>query len=230
MLKRFYNIFCILFLSFFFSWTSAQDYQKLGKEICSNISKNDSISTESIFKEFEKYYNLDDEKNDLLISDINVFSFNLQKEIIKNCSNKLPYLDSYFLLPLSNIADVEKIFNSEQSQKLEKHLKEIKYKNRLQVLIVSTDDYFPNQNIDDYSFKILNTNYNTFFENGGVIFVINLKERNIRISTNQIAKQILSDEYCQYLIDKIIVPNFKNEKYFDGIEQAVLKIQSKTQL
>lgn len=230
MLKRIYNNFWILIFTFFFSWTSAQDYQKLGKEICENIFKNDSVSTENIFKEFEKYYNLDDEKNDLLISNFNVFSFNLQKEIIKNCSNKLPYLNSYFLIPLSNIADVEEIFNSEQTQKLEKQLKEIQYKNRLQILVVSTYDYFPDQNIDDYSFSTLNINYNSLFENGGIIFVINPKERNIRISTNQVAQQSLTDEFCQYLIDKIIVPSFKNEKYFDGIEQAVLKIQSKIQL
>jgi len=230
MIKRIYNIFWIIFFSFFFSSTSAQDYQKLGKEICENISKNDSIPTEKIFIEFEKYYNLNEEKKNLLISDFNIFSLKLQKEIIKNCSNKLPYLDSYLLMPLSNIADVEKIFNYEQTKKLEKYLKEIQYKNRLQILVVSTDDYFPNQNIDNYSFSILNANYSTLFENGGIIFILNPKDRNIRISTNQIAKQSLSDEFCQNLIDEILVPNFKNEKYFEGIEQAVLKIQSKTKL
>ena len=174
--------------------------------------------------------NLNEEKKNLLISDFNIFSLKLQKEIIKNCSNKLPYLDSYLLMPLSNIADVEKIFNYEQTKKLEKYLKEIQYKNRLQILVVSTDDYFPNQNIDNYSFSILNANYSTLFENGGIIFILNPKDRNIRISTNQIAKQSLSDEFCQNLIDEILVPNFKNEKYFEGIEQAVLKIQSKTKL
>ena len=68
----------------FFRMKLPQDYEKLGKEICENITKSDSISSEKIFKEFSKYYDLDNEKNDLLISDFNGFSFNLQKEIIKN--------------------------------------------------------------------------------------------------------------------------------------------------
>ncbi len=229
MLKEIYNKFWILILVTNLTWLQAQDYEKLGKEICENITKSDSISSEKIFKEFSKYYDLDNEKNDLLISDFNGFSFNLQKEIIKNCSNKLPFLDSYSLMPLSNIADIEKTFSSDQTKKLERQLKEIQYKNRLQIIVITTDDYFPNENIDEYSFSILNNNYNNFFENGGIIFVINLKERNIRISTNSIAKEKLSDEFCQDLIDKTIVPNFKNEKYFDGIEQVIHKIQTKIQ-
>ena len=132
-------------------------------------------------------------------------------------------------MPLSNIADIEKIFSSDQTKKLERQLNEIQYKNRLQIIVITTDDYFPNENIDEYSFSILNNNYNNFFENGGIIFVINLKERNIRISTNSIAKEKLSDEFCQDLIDKTIVPNFKNEKYFDGIQQVIHKIQNKIQ-
>jgi len=228
-LKEIYNKFWILILVTNLTWLQAQDYEKLGKEICENIIKSDSISSEKIFKEFSKYYDLDNEKNDLLISDFNGFSFNLQKEIIKNCSNKLPFLDSYSLMPLTNIADIEKIFSSDQTKKLERQLKEIQYKNRLQIIVITTDDYFPNENIDEYSFSILNNNYNNFFENGGIIFVINLKERNIRISTNSIAKEKLSDEFCQDLIDKTIVPNFKNEKYFDGIEQVIHKIQNKIQ-
>jgi uncharacterized protein len=228
-LKGIYNKFWILIFALFSSWTFAQDYEKLGKEICENISKNYSISQKNIFKEFSKYYDLDNEKKDLLISDFNGFSFNLQKEIIKNCSNKLPFLDSYSLMPLSNIADIEKIFSSDQTKKLGTQLKEIQYKNRLQIIVVTTDDYFPNENIDEYSFSILNNNYDYFFENGGIILVINLKERNIRISTNLIAREKLSDEFCQDLIDKTIVPNFKNEKYFDGIEQVIQKIQNKIQ-
>jgi uncharacterized protein len=228
-LKGIYNKFWILIFALFSSWTFAQDYEKLGKEICENISKNYSISQKNIFKEFSKYYDLDNEKKDLLISDFNGFSFNLQKEIIKNCSNKLPFLDSYSLMPLSNIADIEKIFSSDKTKKLGTQLKEIQYKNRLQIIVVTTDDYFPNENIDEYSFSILNNNYDYFFENGGIILVINLKERNIRISTNLIAREKLSDEFCQDLIDKTIVPNFKNEKYFDGIEQVIQKIQNKIQ-
>ena len=219
----------ILLFSIIISWTYAQDYKKLSIEVCENISKNDSISSENFINEFGKYYNLDDEKNELLISDVNVFSFNLQKEIIKNCSNKLSFLDSYFLMPLSNIADLEKIFNPEQTKNLEKRLKDVQYKNRLQIFVISTDNYFPKQNIDDYSFSILKNNYNDFFENGGIIFVINLQARNIRISTNSIAKQKLTDEFCQELIDKTIVPNFKSEKYLTGIDEAISKIQTKIQ-
>lgn len=225
MTKRVYSKFWFILFLILFSWTTAQDYQKLGSEICESISTNKSVSKESILKEFEKYYQSNVEKDDLLISDANVFLFNLQKELIKNCSTELPIFDSFLML-FSTIADTEKIFNNAQIQSLEKLLKEIKYKKRLQILIISTDDFFPHQNIGDYAFETLDANYNPAFENGGIIFVINTNERSIQITTNLPARKIIKDELSQNLIDQIIIPNFKNEKYFGGIQQAILKIQS----
>ena len=64
MLKGIYNKFWILILVTNLTWLQAQDYEKLGKEICENITKSDSISSENIFKEFAKYHDLENEKND----------------------------------------------------------------------------------------------------------------------------------------------------------------------
>ncbi len=59
---------------------------------------------------------------------------------------------------------------------------------------------------------------------------MNIKERNIRISTNSIAMENLSDEFCQNILDKIIIPAFKEGKYYEGIEKAVKEIETKNQL
>ena len=60
-----------------------------------------------------------------------------------------------------------------------------------------------------------------------MIIVFNLKSREVRISTNKIAQNIISDEFSQKLIDEIIVPNFSEEKYFEGINEAIVKINEK---
>lgn len=227
MLKRLFIKLGILLLSLNFTLTLAQDYEKLSNEICNSILKNDKFSEDNLLKEFEKHYDVKNEKNELLISDFNVFSFKLQKAIIKNCSKNLPFLETYSFFPLTNISDVEQVFNNEQTKELEKLLTKIQDKKRLQVLVVTTEDYYPKENIKDYSFLILNDNYNNLFAKGAILFVINLKERNIRISTNTIAQKVLSDEFCKNLIDKIIIPNFQNGKYFEGIKEAILKIETK---
>ncbi|MEG0189335.1 MAG: TPM domain-containing protein, partial [Algoriella sp.] len=190
------------------------------KEICKSFKKKKSAK--NLF-DFNKYLNSDAEN--FLISDINFFQFNLQKSLIKNCTE--PFIENYSLVPFSNVVDLEKIFNREDLVELEKQLKEIQKTNRFQLFIISTDDYFPNKNIIDYSFSILNNNSSDRFEKGNMIIVFNLKSREIRISTNKIARNIISDEFSQKLIDELIVPNFSKEKYFEGINQAVVKINEK---
>ena len=40
-------------------------------------------------------------------------------------------------------------------------------------------------------------------------------------------RAIISDEFSQKLIDEVIVPNFSEEKYFKGINEAIVKINEK---
>ncbi|WP_291046990.1 MULTISPECIES: TPM domain-containing protein [unclassified Empedobacter] len=209
----------LLFTNITFSY--AQDYDQISKEICKSFKKKKPAKN---LLDFNKYFNTD--AVDFLISDVNIFQFNLQKNLIKNCT-EFPYIENYSLIPFSNVVDLEKVFNREELAKLEKQLKEIQKINRFQLFIISTDDYFPNENIIDYSFSILNNNSSDRFQKGNMIIVFNLKSREVRISTNKIARNIFSDEFSQKLIDEVVVPNFSEEKYFEGINEAIVKINEK---
>ncbi|MDH1883166.1 TPM domain-containing protein [Empedobacter falsenii] len=206
------------------TFSHAQDYDQISKEICKSITKDQSLSGKIKFPDFRDFIKTDADK--FLISDVNVFQFNLQKSLIKNCT-EFPFIENYSLVPFSNVVDLEKVFNREDLAKLEKQLKEIQKTSRFQLFIISTDDYFPNENITDYSFSILNNNSSDLFQKGNMIIVFNLKSREVRISTNKIAQNIISDEFSQKLIDEIIVPNFSEEKYFEGINEAIVKINEK---
>jgi len=203
------------------TFSHAQDYDQISKEICKSFKKKKPAK--NLF-DFNKYLN--SEAEDFLISDVNIFQLNLQKSLIRNCT-EFPYIENYSLIPFSNVVDLEKVFNREELAKLEKQLKEIQKINRFQLFIISTDDYFPNENIIDYSFSILNNNSSDRFQKGNMIIVFNLKSREVRISTNDIARNIISDDFSQKLIDEIIVPNFSEEKYFEGINEAIVKINEK---
>ena len=215
------NILLLVLLFTNITFSHAQDYDQISKEICKSFKKKKPAK--NLF-DFNKYLN--SEAEDFLISDVNIFQFNLQKSLIKNCT-EFPFIENYSLVPFSNVVDLEKVFNREDLAKLEKQLKEIQKTNRFQLFIISTDDYFPNENIIDYSFSILNNNSSDLFQKGSMIIVFNLKSREVRISTNKIARNIISDEFSQKLIDEIIVPNFSEEKYFKGINEAIVKINEK---
>ncbi|MDH0675467.1 TPM domain-containing protein [Empedobacter sp. GD03861] len=215
------NILLLVLLFTNITFSHAQDYDQISKEICKSFKKKKPAK--NLF-DFNKYFNTD--AVDFLISDVNIFQFNLQKSLIKNCT-EFPYIENYSLVPFSNVVDLEKVFNREELAKLEKQLKKIQKTNRFQLFIISTDDYFPNENIIDYSFSILNNNSSDRFQKGNMIIVFNLKSREVRISTNDIARNIISDDFSQKLIDEVVVPNFSEEKYFKGINEAIVKINEK---
>ncbi|WP_312356649.1 TPM domain-containing protein [Empedobacter sp.] len=215
------NILLLVLLFTNITFSHAQDYDQISKEICKSFKKKKPAK--NLF-DFNKYLN--SEAEDFLISDVNIFQLNLQKSLIKNCT-EFPFIENYSLVPFSNVVDLEKVFNREELAKLEKQLKEIQKINRFQLFIISTDDYFPNENIIDYSFSILNNNSSDRFQKGNMIIVFNLKSREVRISTNDIARNIISDDFSQKLIDEVVVPNFSEEKYFKGINEAIVKINEK---
>lgn len=57
--------------------------------------------------------------------------------------------------------------------------------------------------------------------NNGVLFFLVKDERKIRIATGSGLETVLTNEDCQFIIDNDIVPNFKNKKYFKGLNEAV---------
>lgn len=65
-----------------------------------------------------------------------------------------------------------------------------------------------------------------------VLFLISIKDRKLRILPSKDLYNVLTTDYCKSIIDKVIVPEFKQKRYFQGIHAGVLamidKLKSKT--
>jgi uncharacterized protein len=61
--------------------------------------------------------------------------------------------------------------------------------------------------------------------NDGVLLFVAVKERKLRIATGKGIDDILTDEICQSIIDNDIVPQFKQQRYYEGIAAAVNSIK-----
>ena len=89
------------------------------------------------------------------------------------------------------------------------------------VYVVTIDDYFPDANITDFSNR--NREYwgqRASFEKGNVMILISTSQRQIRVSTGDVSMKYLSDEECSK-INKVIIPYFKEGKYFKGIQKGL---------
>ncbi|MES2851132.1 MAG: TPM domain-containing protein [Bacteroidota bacterium] len=61
-------------------------------------------------------------------------------------------------------------------------------------------------------------------KNDGVLIFVAKQERKVRIATGKGIDDILTDDICQSIIDNDIVPNFKQQRYYEGISGAVQRI------
>jgi uncharacterized protein len=126
------------------------------------------------------------------------------------------------------VCDFESIFTNSQVEKLTSMIEEFESRTYNQIAIVSIESIGSYTDFDNFSTDL--SNYNGIglqgIDNGlSIVFSKNLKR--IRISTGLTTQEILTDEFCKNIIDHIIIPEFKNEDYFNGIEKGLKALIAK---
>ena len=61
-------------------------------------------------------------------------------------------------------------------------------------------------------------------EDNGVLILVSMSERQMRIEVGYGLEGSLTDAQASWIIKNIMVPNFKENKYYEGIDQSVDKI------
>ena len=99
----------------------------------------------------------------------------------------------------------------------------------MEILILSIDELYLNENIDDFANrKLIDWKIGGVFKKSGVIIVFSKKLRLLRISTTEISKKYLTDENCEKIVSEIMIPNFKKDNYYDGIYKSLIEIENLT--
>ncbi len=232
------NVLILLFFLFSFVKIPAQLDVKIAQEICDtlrvikgsnsaphadpitlradvNIITLKNIPTETLKKE----------KN--VSNFINVLSYKVRRNLKTDCELKIIIENNQFS-PLTSVVDFDEVFTFEQFKTLRDKIRKIKIDKSLDILVMEVDDFYPFDDITDYSFDILN-NWNSGLpaEKGNMIIVFSKDLRQARISTNSVATNFIEDEFVQNIIDYEIIPNFKAGNYFQGILETLNKIEEK---
>lgn len=58
----------------------------------------------------------------------------------------------------------------------------------------------------------------------GILIVVSKKDRRTELRVARGLAQVIPDEKCQALIDNYALPNFKEEKFFQGLEEMIDQI------
>ena len=227
----------ILICLFFISLNSnGQTISDLSIRICDSIkrhnyTKSDTILVKQakIYSSFIESYYLSNSKKEIKNwkSDLNSLNYKLTRELNKTCDSFK--IQNSFILPFTNLIEIDSVFSEQQSKRINEIAKDIRIKNQIEIVILSIDEIYPNENILDFSAsKLVDWNIGGVFEKSGLIIVFSSKLRLLRISTTEIAKQYLSDEECERIVSDIMIPNFKNGNYYEGIVNSLYEIKELT--
>lgn len=118
------------------------------------------------------------------------------------------------------------LLNQEQKGKLETEIKELQDSigSQISILIIET---LKGEKIEDYSLKVAEEwgigrkNYND-----GVLITVVVSDRQMRIEVGTGLEKILRDEITAKILREEMIPNFKQEKYYEGLSSAIRQIKS----
>ena len=115
------------------------------------------------------------------------------------------------------------LINNEEA-KLEQILAEAESKTSSQVVLLTIPS-LEGENLEDFSMRVVETWQigQKEFDNG-VLLLIAMKEKEIRIEVGYGLESILTDAKSGYIIRNFIVPKFKKNNFFQGITSGLAVI------
>lgn len=140
-----------------------------------------------------------------------------------------PLMGQQYPEPLSPprlVNDYVDLLNEQQLQMLESKLRRYRdtTSNEVAVVIVET---IGEDDIDLYGAELAQRwGVGKKGSENGVLLLVALNDRQVSISTGYGLEGAIPDAYAKRIIEKYIVPNFREEQYFEGIDQATSILMS----
>ncbi len=176
---------------------------------CQHSSENSSVTVDSTAK-IDSVKNIDSTK-----------AFN---SIAPHNSTSLKS-GSLFPKPANWVADYEHILDEQSFNKIVALIQEFQDKTSVEIAVVTTSTFAPYDSIGSYSVALGNEWGIGLKEiNNGILLVVSVTQRQVRISTGLGMDQLLPDDMCYKIVYENILPSFKQEKYSEGIISGVSEI------
>ena len=123
------------------------------------------------------------------------------------------------------INDFSRVFTASQRNELSKILYDYDIKTTRQIVVVTVDSISPYKDIQKFGTDLANEwGVGSLEKNNGLVIVLCNPIKQVGIATGTGTELILTDEICKRVIDHIMVPEFKNGSYYNGIKKGVTEL------
>ena len=122
------------------------------------------------------------------------------------------------------VNDYANILTSGQKTSLENLLKKVETASSAQVVLLTISS-LEEENLEDFSMRVAEKwKLGQKDKDNGVLLLVALKNKKIRIEVGYGLEGALTDLKCGYIIRQLIVPGFKRGKFYDGINEGLMAI------
>ncbi|MCM8767066.1 MAG: TPM domain-containing protein [Candidatus Omnitrophica bacterium] len=126
------------------------------------------------------------------------------------------------LKPIGYLNDFANLLTQNQKQEIEKKLREIEEKTGNEIVVLTIKSLEREKTIEEYANEIFNSwKIGKKGKDNGVLILIVLNERKIRIEVGYGLEGLLTDSICGKIIRDIMAPNFKENDFYNGINKAI---------
>lgn len=122
-----------------------------------------------------------------------------------------------------HVHDFEHVFTTIELAELEATINKFQKETSNEIAVFTVQSIGNYTDFDKYALDLSNY-WGIGLHENGLTIVFSKSLRRIRISTGNGITYIITDAFCQKIIDTVIIPKFKNEEYYNGINDALIKI------
>jgi len=139
--------------------------------------------------------------------------------ITTSCSNKP---SSIFPNAQSWVNDYEDVISEENETVLSNLFEDYKERTSREILLVTVDAIDPYEDIQEYATDLGNhVGVGTAESNNGLVVVLSTKLRSVGIATGSGTQETLTDPICKMVIDRVMIPHFRNGDYYQGLADGI---------
>ncbi len=146
--------------------------------------------------------------------------------LISSCKSKKEDTSNYKYLPQNEqqsvVYDLSNLFSTQEKDSLIKRILDYEKATTNQIAIAAFDSIPKNTTVLRYATDIAHTwGIGTIETNNGLLILISKYDREMSIATGLGTEKILTDSICRKIIDKTIIPHFKEGNYYKGVNSGL---------
>jgi uncharacterized protein len=140
-------------------------------------------------------------------------------------NNSIKQTELNYPQPIGWVNDFASTFTAEERAQLDSLLQDYSHQTTNQIVIVTLKELPALKTIEEYTDELGDEwGVGLAEKNNGLVILLSMKDREIRISTGDGTQEFVSDEFVETLIDSTMIPKFKDKKFYEGIWEGLQKI------